>query len=67
MNQNVGSTDRLIRIVLGLILAVVGFFHLFGVGGTLGFILGIVGLILLVTGALSWCPLYIPFKISTRK
>ncbi len=64
MNQNVGSTDRLIRIVLGLILAVVGFFF---VHGTLGLILGIVGLILLVTGALSWCPLYIPFKISTRK
>ena len=64
MNQNVGSTDRLIRIVLGLILAVAGFFF---VHGTLGLILGIVGLVLLVTGALSWCPLYIPFKISTRK
>ena len=67
MKQNVGSTDRLIRIVLGLILAAVGFFNLFGVGGTLGIILGIIGLVLLVTGALSWCPLYIPFKISTRK
>ena len=64
MNQNVGSTDRLIRIVLGLILAVVGFFF---VQSALGVILGIVGLVLLVTGALSWCPLYIPFKISTRK
>jgi hypothetical protein len=64
MNQNVGSTDRIIRIVLGLILAAVGFFFM---SGSLGIILGIIGLVLLVTGALSWCPLYIPFKISTRK
>jgi hypothetical protein len=64
MNQNVGSTDRIIRIVLGLILAVAGFFFM---SGSLGIILGIIGLVLLVTGALSWCPLYIPFKISTRK
>ncbi len=64
MNQNVGSTDRIIRIVLGLILAAVGFFFM---SGTLGMVLGIIGLVLLVTGALSRCLLYIPFKISTRK
>ena len=61
---NMGSTDRIIRVVLGIILLAVGFFSL---GGVWGIVLGIVGVILLVTAAIGWCPLYLPFKINTRK
>ena len=61
--QNVGSIDRVIRIVVGLVLIVLGFFFL---GGTWGIIGAIIGLILLVTGLVGWCPLYWPFKFSTR-
>lgn len=63
MKLNVGGIDRILRIVVGLVLVVVGFFVL---SGTLGTVVGIVGLIPLATGAIGWCPLYLPFNISTR-
>ena len=61
--QNEGSTDRMIRIVLGIVLIIVGFFFM---TGTWGVIVGIVGFVPLVTGLMGWCPLYAAFKISTR-
>jgi hypothetical protein len=62
--QNVGSVDRIARIVLGLALILVGFLAL---GGTLGIIVGVVGFIPLLTGLVGWCPLYLPFHIHTNK
>lgn len=61
---NVGSIDRIIRIVAGLVLIAAGFFFL---GGTVGIILGILGLVFLLTGLISWCPLYVPFHFNTRQ
>jgi hypothetical protein len=62
--SNVGGLDRVFRIVVGLVLIALGFFVL---SGTWGIVVGIVGLIPLVTGLVGWCPLYLPFKFSTRK
>lgn len=62
--QNVGSLDRIVRIVAGLALILVGFLVL---GGTAGTIVGVVGFIPLLTGLIGWCPLYLPFRFSTRK
>lgn len=62
--QNVGSVDRIVRIVAGLALILVGFLVL---GGTAGTIVGVVGFIPLLTGLIGWCPLYLPFRFSTRK
>ncbi|MFV0593598.1 MAG: DUF2892 domain-containing protein [Draconibacterium sp.] len=57
MKCNVGSLDRLIRIVLGLILAIVGvIFDSWW---------GVIGIIPLATGLFKFCPLYLPFKLST--
>ena len=64
MTLNVGGADRIIRIVLGIVLVAAGFFYL---SGTLGIILGVVGLIMLVTAAIGWCPAYLPFGFSSRK
>ncbi len=61
--QNVGSIDRIIRIVLGLALIAIGFFALAGVAGTIA---GVIGFIPLLTGLVGWCPLYSLFKFSTR-
>ena len=59
MKCNVGPVDRLIRIILGLAIAVLGIvFESYW---------GLVGLVPLATGLFKWCPLYIPFKISTLK
>ena len=57
MKCNVGTTDRIIRIVLGLVIIGLGvFFNNWW---------GLVGIIPLVTGLFKWCPLYVPFKTST--
>lgn len=60
---NEAGWDRIARIVLGVVLMVVGF----GViGGTGGVILGVVGLVPLLTGLVGWCPLYTVFKFRTN-
>ena len=64
LTQNVGGLDRIVRIVLGLVLIAVGFAVLSGTGGT---IVGLVGLIPLVTGLIGWCPLYLPFRFRTNR
>jgi len=61
---NVGGIDRIFRIVLGLVLIVAGFLFL---SGTVGTIVAVVGFIPLLTGLVGWCPLYLPFKFSTRR
>jgi len=57
MKRNVGSVDRLVRIVLGLIIAIVGV--------VFDSWWGLIGIIPLATGLFNFCPLYLPFKIST--
>jgi hypothetical protein len=57
MSCNVGKTDRIIRIILGLAILAAGFYFQTVVGG--------VGLILLATAVLGWCPLYRLFGLST--
>lgn len=57
MQANVGGVDRIIRIVAGL--ALVGW-AIFG-GPTWAWI----GVVPLATGAIGWCPAYLPFGIKT--
>lgn len=59
MKQNMGKVDRIIRIVVGVLL--VGNFFV----GT-GHIASWIGVILIVTGLISFCPVYLPFKLDTR-
>lgn len=62
MKKNVGTLDRWIRIVLGIVLLSL----LFLLQGGARWI-GLIGLIPLVTGIVSFCPLYALFKIDTCK
>ena len=52
--KNEGTVDRALRVVAGVALLVIGFAV---VGGTAGTIMGIVGLVPLLTGLVGWCPL----------
>jgi len=57
MKCNVGTTDRVIRIIVGIVIIALGvYFNSWW---------GLIGIIPLVTGLFKWCPVYIPFKIST--
>ena len=60
LKKNVGPTDRNIR------LGVAGLLVLIGVWLELP-ILSLVGLVVLVTGLLGFCPAYVPLKIDTNK
>jgi type IV secretory pathway TrbD component len=62
MVKNMGSADRIIRTVLGIGGIVLGF-----VLGGLWWIAAGLGVVFLATSTISFCPLYAPFKISTRK
>ena len=61
MAANVGNVDRAVRIVLGLLVL------------SLYFVLegndrwwALIGLPLVGTGLIRWCPAYLPFNIDTR-
>ena len=59
MLKNVGGIDRTLRILVGLALMAWGLYAQNW--------LGAIGAVLLVTGLVSWCPVYLPFGLSTRK
>ncbi|MDZ7265135.1 MAG: DUF2892 domain-containing protein [candidate division KSB1 bacterium] len=59
MKTNVGATDKLIRIVVGILLIVWGIFG--------SKIWVIIGLIPLITGLIGYCPLYTVLGINTCK
>lgn len=65
MVKNMGTVDRIVRVVIAAIIAILYFTNV--ISGALAIILGIVALIFLATSALGFCPLYVPLKISTRK
>lgn len=63
MKTNMGTTDRLVRIAVAIIIAALYFTDI--ISGTFGLIAMILGGIFLVTSFISFCPLYLPFGIST--
>jgi hypothetical protein len=59
MEKNVGRTDMIIRIVLGIIII--------GLGVYFKSWWGVIGAIPLATAGMNYCPLYSIFKINTKK
>lgn len=64
MNTNVGSRDRILRL-LGAILAVVAALSV-GVTSGWGLVLLLIGAVLAITAAVGFCPLYRLLGVSTR-
>lgn len=68
METNVCAIDRMVRLALGVVLAVVGAVALAGVlalGTTVGAVALVVGVVLLGTGTVQLCPLYALLGIDT--
>jgi hypothetical protein len=59
MTQNVGTLDRIIRIIFGIALIAWGY-------STQNW-LGAIGLVPLATGLIGWCPAYLPLGLNTHK
>jgi hypothetical protein len=63
MKTNMGTIDRVVRVLLAIAFAVLYFTGT--VTGTLGIILLVLGGVFLFTSIVKFCPLYLPFGIST--
>jgi hypothetical protein len=63
--KNVGTIDRVVRIIVGI--AFLAGFALNMVAAPLSYLVAIVGLIALVTGAIGTCPAYSLIGISTME
>lgn len=60
MTKNMGTADRVVRAIVGLVLISLVF-----VGPKTAW--GWIGLIPLVTALIGWCPVYVPLGIKTCK
>jgi len=65
MKKNMSNVDRIIRVSLAVLVAVLYFTNV--ISGTWAIILGVLSLVFLLTSLVSFCPLYTIFGISTRK
>lgn len=65
MKSNMSSADRIIRTSVAVIIGGLYFGEV--ISGTTAIILGLLAVILILTSTISFCPLYAPFKFSTRK
>lgn len=65
MKQNESSIDRIIRAVAGVALLYLGFGGV--LSGGLAVAADVVGVVLLATAAIGFCPLYAIIKFSTLK
>ncbi|MBN1416173.1 MAG: DUF2892 domain-containing protein [Bacteroidales bacterium] len=65
MKKNMGTIDKVIRILIAIVIAVLFFAK--AISGTLAIVLLILAGIFVVTSFISFCPLYLPFGINTGK
>lgn len=64
MKTNMGTIDRIIRTALAVLVGVLWYSG--QISGTLAIVLGILAVVFLLTSLISFCPLYAPFRISTK-
>ena len=65
MKRNEGSTDRIIRVILGIVLIIIGW-PVLG-NSVFGVILDVIGIILMITALTGFCGIYRLLGISTVK
>ncbi len=65
MKANMGTLDKVIRILVAIVIAVLYFTN--QISGTTAIVLLILAGVFILTSFMSFCPLYLPFGISTKK
>lgn len=65
MKKNMGSTDKLVRVLIAILIAVLYFTGV--LKGTPGIVLLVIAGIFVVTSLIGFCPLYTIFGWSTGK
>ncbi|MFD1200193.1 DUF2892 domain-containing protein [Brucella gallinifaecis] len=64
MIKNIGQTERILRLIAGIAVAVIAWFY-GGDGALLGYILWIIAAVLVLTSLFAVCPAYRLFGFST--
>ncbi len=65
LTPNMGTIDRAARVALAI---VVGVLYANGtISGAVAAVLGVLAVVFVLTSVVSFCPLYLPFGLSTRK
>jgi len=59
MRSNIGKPDKIIRLIAGILIGTAGICN--------GSWWGLVGIIPILTALINWCPVYVPFGISSCK
>jgi len=59
MKRNIGKVDRIIRVIIGIVIIILGIYFKSW--------WGVLGLAVIIIAVLGYCPLYEPFKINTCK
>lgn len=65
MKPNMGTADKVFRILMAIVIITLYFANL--ISGTAALILLLLAGIFILTSFMSFCPLYLPFGISTRR
>lgn len=63
MKKNMGSADKIIRLIIAIIIGVLYFTHV--ISGTLGIVLLVLAVVFVITSMFSFCPLYTLFGANT--
>lgn len=63
MKKNMGSADRIIRLIIAVVITVLFFTNV--ITGASGIILLILAGVFVLTSLLGFCPLYLPFRFNT--
>lgn len=65
LKQNMGTIDRIVRLLLAAAVAIL--YYTGNLSGLVAIILGILAVVFVITSFIGFCPLYLPFGLSTRK
>ena len=65
MKPNMGTFDRIMRLLAATLVIALYFMNV--ISGTVAIVLLVLAGIFILTSLISFCPLYLPFGISTKK
>ncbi len=65
MKKNMGSVDKVIRILVAVVIAILFFTHV--IEGTLGIVLMVLAGVFVLVSLIGFCPLYLPIGLNTGK
>jgi uncharacterized membrane protein len=65
MKKNMGTIDKSVRILIAAVVVLLFFTNV--ITGILAYILLALAAVFVLTSLISFCPLYLPFGLSSRK